>query len=243
MEAAGIPTALVDELFDQIERAVRPFEPFASYRELARRALSERIPIAHGWKTKRRTIALLGLPDSGRTLTAAKLARAYARAGRPVTALSIEPARDATRLGELTDRAGVALEIADSVETVQLARRRARDSELVVVDTPPLVDPVDGRRVKPLLRMLEELKPDETHLLVPATADAAVARAFVGSLLKHVKPTRILVTHTDARPHTGVPIGLAVAEKIPVSFVTEGDRPVGGIALAARDDLAKMVLA
>jgi flagellar biosynthesis GTPase FlhF len=243
MEAAGIPASLIDEIFAEIERTVRPFEPFTSYRELARRALTERIPVVHGWKTKRRTIALLGLADSGRTLTAAKLCQAYARAGRSVTALSLEPARDARRLGELTDRAGVALEIADSLETVRLAKRRARNSDLVVVDTPALGDPVDGRRVKPLLRMLEELRPDETHLLVPATADAAVARAFVGSLLRQLTPTRILVTHTDARPHTGVAVGLAVAENIPVSFVTEGDRPVGGVTLAGKDDLARMVLA
>lgn len=243
MEAAGIPVSIVDEIFAEIERVVRPFEPHTSYRELARRALAERIPVVHGWKTKRRTIALLGLADSGRTLTAAKLAQAYARAGRSVTALSLEPARDAGRLGDLTDRSGVALEIADSLESVRLAKRRARDSELLVVDTPPLGDPVDGRRVKPLLRMLDELKPDETHLLVPATADAAVARAFVGSLLRHMTPSRILITHTDARPHTGVAVGLSVAEKIPVSFVTEGDRAVGGITLAAKDDLARMVLA
>jgi flagellar biosynthesis GTPase FlhF len=243
MEAAGIPASIVDEIFAEIERTVRPFEPHTSYRELARRALAERIPVVHGWKTKRRTIALLGLADSGRTLTAAKLAQAYARAGRSVTALSLEPARDAGRLGELTDRSGVGLEVADSLESVRLAKRRARNSELVVVDTPPLGDPVDGRRVKPLLRMLEELKPDETHLLVPATADSAIARAFVGSLLRHVTPTRILITHTDARPHTGVAVGLSVAENIPVSFVTEGDRAVGGITLAARDDLARMVLA
>jgi flagellar biosynthesis GTPase FlhF len=243
MEAAGIPVSLVDDIFAEIERTVRPFEPHTPYRELARRALAERIPVVHGWKTKRRTIALLGLADSGRTLTAAKLAQAYARAGRSVTALSLEPAREAGRLGDLTDRTGVQLEVADSLEALQLARRRTRNSELVVVDTPALGDPVDGRRVKPLLRMLEELRPDETHLLVPATADAAVARAFVGSLLRHVTPTRILITHTDARPHTGVAVGLAVAENIPVSFVTEGDRAVGGITLAAKDDLARMVLA
>ena len=243
MEAAGIPGSIVDEIFEEIERVVRPWEPHTSYRELARRALTRRIPVVHGWKTKRRTIALLGLADSGRTLTAAKLVQSYARAGRTATALSLEPLRDASRLAELTDRGGIRLEIADSLEGIRLAKRRARDSELVVVDTPPLADPVDGRRVKPLLRMLDELKPDETHLLVPATADAAVARAFVGSLLRHMTPTRILVTHTDARPHTGVAVGLALAEKIPVSFVTEGDRAMSGITLAAKEDLARMVLA
>jgi flagellar biosynthesis GTPase FlhF len=243
MEAAGIPASIVDEIFEEIDRVVRPWEPHTSYRELVRRQLTDRIPVVHGWKSKRRTIALLGLADSGRTLTAAKLVQSYARAGRTATAISLEPARDAGRLAELTDRGGIQLEIADSIEGVKLAKRRARDSELVVVDTPPLGDPVDGRRVKPLLRMLEELKPDETHLLVPATADAAVARAFVGTLLRHMTPTRILVTHTDARPHTGVAVGLAVAEKIPVSFVTEGDRAVGGITLAAKEDLARMVLA
>jgi flagellar biosynthesis GTPase FlhF len=243
MEAAGIPSSLVDEIFEEIDRTVRPFAPFAPYRELARRALAERIPVVHGWKSQRRTIALLGLAASGRTLTAAKLCQAYARAGRSVTAISLQPAREAVRLGELTDRSGVDFEIADSIEALKLAKRRARTSELVVVDTPPIGDPVDGRKVKPLLRMLEELKPDETHLLVPATADAAVARAFVGSLLRHVTPTRILLTHTDARPHTGVAVGLAVAENIPVGFTTEGDRPVGGISLAAKDELARMVLA
>jgi flagellar biosynthesis GTPase FlhF len=243
MEAAGLALSLVDDILEEVERTLRPFAPLASVRELSRRELARRIDVAHGWKSKRRTIALVGLPDSGRTLTTAKLCQSYARAGRSVTALSLEPARKAVRLGELTERSGVGLEIADSPEAVRLAKRRLRGSEVVVVDTPSLTDPADGRRLGPLLRMLAELRPDETHLLVPATADAAVARAFVGSLTRHLTPTRLLVTHADARPHTGVPVGLSLTERIPVSFVAEGDRPAGGIALAEPMELARMVLA
>jgi flagellar biosynthesis GTPase FlhF len=243
MEAAGIPPSLIDEVLAEVDQVLRPFEPLTSYRELTRRALARRIVVAHGWRTKRRTLALIGLAGSGKTLTAAKLSQAYARAGRSVAALSLESARTATHLGDLTDRSGVELEIADSPQKVELARRKLRAAEVVVVDTPALTDPVDGRRIGPLLRMLDALKADETHLLLPATTDAAEARAFMASLLRHMTPSRLVVTHADARPHMGSIVGLSLTEKVPVSFVVEGDRPVGGIGLAEPDALARMVLA
>jgi flagellar biosynthesis GTPase FlhF len=243
LEAAGIPVSMVDEIVAEVELTLRPFEPLTSFRELARRALARRIDVAFGWRTKRRTIALIGLEGSGRTLTTAKLAHAYARAGRPVTALSLEPARDALHLSELTARAGVGLEIADSPEAIALAKRRMRDSEIVVVDTPPIADPVDGRRIKPMLRLLDALKPDETHLLIAAGADLTATRAFIGSLTRHIVPTRILITHADVRPHTGVGVGMSLAERVPVSFIGEGDRPAGGITIAEPVALARMVLA
>jgi flagellar biosynthesis GTPase FlhF len=242
MESAGIPLSIVDAVVAEVEDVLRPFEPHTSYRELARRALGRHIQVEHGWRSKRRTIALLGLEGSGKTLTTAKLAHAYARAGRSVTALSLEPARRAAELGELTEGAGVDLEIADSPEKVALTRKGLR-ADVVLVDTPSLIDPVDGRRLAPLLRMLEALKPDETLLLVPANLDGAEARAFMASLLRHTTPSRLVVTYADARVHTGVPVALSLTEKIPLSYVAEGDRPVGGVTLAEPDVLAKMVLA
>lgn len=243
LEAAGIPVSLVDDIVAEVEQALRPFAPTTSFRDLARSALARRIDVAYGWRSKRRTIAILGLAGSGRTLTTAKLCHAYARAGRSVTALSLEAPREALRLSELTMEAGVGLEIATSADELALAKKRMRKSEIVVVDTPAIADPVDGRRLAPLVRSLEVVKPDETHLLIPASADLTAARAFVGSLTRHVKPSRILITHADARPHTGVAVGISLAERVPISFIGDGDRSAGRIAVAEADVLARMVLA
>src|SRR5207248_2323428 len=143
MLAAALPVRLVGEILADVEQHLLPFEPGASRRSLTRRALASRIKTANGWRTKQRTVAVVGLAGSGRTLTAASLATAYAAAGRTVAA--------------------------------------------------------------------------------------------------HKLPTRIIVSHTDDQRPSGAAIGLALAHKIPVSFIGQSSR-VGRLQPADPDALARMVL-
>ena len=54
-------------------------------------------------------------------------------------------------------------------------------------------------------------------------------------------PTRIIVSHTDDQRPSGAAIGLALAHKIPVSFIGQSSR-VGRLQPADPDALARMVL-
>jgi flagellar biosynthesis GTPase FlhF len=238
---ALVPVRLAGEVLAEVERTLRPFEPGVPVRDLARRALAHRIPVASGWGSKRRTIALVGLRRSGRTLAAAGLCAAFVRDGRSVAAVSLEPARAALRLAELTSADDVDLQIADAPDLAARVRGVVRDADVVVADTPPLADPVDGNRLAATLELLGALKPDETHLVVPATMSVADARTLVESLARHRLPSRLIVTHADSATASGVPVGLALANRIPISFVGAGPA-LGALRPAAPEALARMVL-
>ena len=76
--AAGLPSAVVESLVRDARRAMQPFAQDSSPLGLLERALARQIKVEHGWRTKRRTIALVGAAGAGKTLTAAKLCHAYA---------------------------------------------------------------------------------------------------------------------------------------------------------------------
>lgn len=238
---AAVPVRLAGEVLAEVERTLRPFEPGVPVRELARRALAHRIPVASGWRSKRRTIALVGLRHSGRTLAAAGLCAAFVRDGRTVAAVSLEPARAAMRLAELTSADQVDFQIADAPDLAARVRGVVRDADVVVADTPPLADPIDGNRLAATLELLGALKPDETHLVVPATMSVDDARTLVDSLARHKLPARLIVTHADSAAASGAPVGLALTNHIPISFVGAGPA-LGALRPAAPEALARMVL-
>jgi len=243
LAAAGVPAEIADEVVDEVDYALRPFEPDTPFRELARRSLARRIQVAHGWKTPRRTIAVLGLPGSGRTLAAARLCAAYASAGRSVGAISLESARASIRLAELTQGLDVEVTFADNRDLVAKAKRTLADCDVVVVDTPPIANRFDGAALRRTAGLVEAARPGETHLLLPVGADPVSARRHVNTVSRAVRLSRLLLTHDDHGDANGVAVGLSLATRTPVSFVAFGDSPWTGLAPAEPDALARMVLA
>ncbi|MDX6554779.1 MAG: flagellar biosynthesis protein FlhF [Miltoncostaeaceae bacterium] len=240
MVSAGVPRRLADAIMEETASG-QPLEPAVSRLELARRALARRVRVSHGWRTPRRTIAIVGPPGSGRTLVVARLCNAYAEhGGTSVAALSLETGRQALRLGMLTEGADVALEVAPSPGLAAEARERLTAVSLVVADTPPL-DLGDPEGVAELARLLEALQPDETHLLVPAGSDLEAGRALLFGATQKLAITKLIVARADSAG-TGVPIGLSLVARIPVSYVSEGVRPDTGLRAAEPDELARMVL-
>jgi flagellar biosynthesis GTPase FlhF len=242
LASAGVPTPVAEDVLSEIAAHLRPFDQVEPLADQARRALARRIRVRHGWKTQRRTIALVGPQGGGRTLTAAKLCHAYASGtDLPVSALSMEGARKAMRLGTLTELVDVGLEIADDPHVVPLARRRLARSRVVVVDT-PAVEAGDPRSIGHVGALLDALRPDETHLVVPAALDAQAVRLLLLDLQARTKVDRLLVTRTDEDGAAGGVVGASLASKVPVSYVAGGRLPVSGLHPAEPDELARLVL-
>jgi flagellar biosynthesis protein FlhF len=239
---AGVPSSIVEAVLAEIATHLRPFDQVEPLAEQARRALVRRIKVKHGWQTKRRTIALVGPQGAGRTLTAAKLCHAYASGtDLTVAALSMEPARQAMRLGTLTDLVAVGLEIADDPQTVPLVRRRLAKSRLVVADT-PAVEAGDTRSIDRLGALLEALRPDETHLVVPASMTADATRLLLLDLRARTRVDRLLITHADEPGAGGGTVGASLAGRLPVSYVGDGRLPISGLHPAEPAELAALVL-
>jgi flagellar biosynthesis GTPase FlhF len=235
--AATVPVRMADAIVADVERTMLPFLPGGSPRDLARAALAERIKVARPGATKKRTIAVVGLADSGRAAATADLCAGFLRGGRAVAAVSLEPARDALELAELTAEDDIPFFIADVPEQAAQMRDVIGDAEILVADVPLVPEAIDGRRLAQTLMLLGALAPDETHLVLPATMQPAHAQTLVESLATHKLPTRLIVAAADDAGASGVPVGLSLTHKIPVSF-TSG----ASLMPAFADSLAELVL-
>ena len=230
--AATVPVRVADAVVSEVERTLLPFLHSGSPRDLARMALADRIKVARPGSHRKRTIAVLGLAGGGRTEAAADLCAGFVRGGRAVAAVSLEPARDALRFAELTAEDEIPFYIADAPEQAAQIHDVVGDAEILVADVP-----VDGRRVDWTLELLDALEADETHLVLPATLPAAEAQTLVEALCAHGVPTRMIVSGTGDAGATGVPVGLSLTHKIPVSFISGA-----ALAPAFADSLAELVL-
>jgi len=110
-----------------------------------------------------------------------------------------------------------------------------------VIDTPP-VSIGDPAGIAELAGLLAEAKPDETHLVVPASMDARAARALFDAVSAHIPIARILITGLDDAVTPGAVVGLSFAVKKPISYVAEGRRASAGLRPADGAELASMVL-
>jgi flagellar biosynthesis protein FlhF len=239
--AGGISPAMAQAIVTDAQRELAPFEPETPLRTLARRTLAQRLTVRHGGRARRRTIALVGPPGAGKTLTAAKLCNAYATSGRSVAAVSLEPARQAMRLVMFTDMVDVNLEIADAPKLIRHARERTADAAIVIADT-PAIEPGKRTSFTKLARLLAALQPDETHLLLPADWSVEDGRTLLDAARDTLPVNRMLITHADRPAPIGVAVGLSLAAKLPVSYVSESAFSTGGIRPAEPRQLARMVL-
>ena len=240
--AAGLPAAVVEALARDARRAMQPFAQSTSPLDLLERALARQIKVEHSWKTKRRTIALVGAAGAGKTLTAAKLCHAYATGSTlAVRTLSLEPPADAYRLGALTEHLDIGVRVAQTPDTAARAAARMSGESLIVVDTPP-VSATDPDGIAELAAMLEAVRPDETHLVVPAWADARATVALYEAITAHFPVTRITITRLDEVGSVAAAVGLSFTLKRPLAYVTDGRRAIGGLRPADAAELAGLAL-
>src|SRR5919204_3978845 len=134
---AGIGEGLAASILEDAVRNLVPFARLTPLREHVRTTLARRIDVRNGWRSRRRTLALVGPHGSGKTLTAAKLAHAYARAGMSIALLSLEPRR-APALIALTQGLDLDIRLADAPDEAAGAAVRLGDAQLVIVDTPAI---------------------------------------------------------------------------------------------------------
>jgi hypothetical protein len=129
------------------------------------------------------------------------------------------------RLAALTDGLPVDLRVAELPDDVPVALARTA-AELVVADTGPLGSGAD------LAGLLRAFKPDETHLVLPASSTAVEAAALLEAA-SELRVNRVLIAGDEA---PGGPVGAALAARKPISYVLRSCRlsPADPAALAAR---------
>jgi flagellar biosynthesis protein FlhF len=238
----GMPEAVVESLVSDAAKMLAPFDPEATPTELVRRMLARTMRVEHGWRTKSRTIALVGPAGSGKTLTVAKLAHAYAlHSPFTVRTVSLEPGEGADRLDAMTEGLDIERLSADTPDSAKASVRAPGPDGVIVIDTPP-VSAGDPDGIAALGRLLAAVRPDETHLVTPAGYDARSLLHLNAALDATCPVNRILISRIDEAPSAAVAVGISLHLKRPVSYLCDGRRPTDGLRPAEPVELASLVM-
>jgi len=238
LRRAGITPAFADELVAEATDHGLPFaddEHAAALRPLVVRALARRLAVAP--LRGPGAVAVVGSGGSGKTAVIARLATAYATAGRlPVAVIALRPKDGGAELARLLAPAGVPLSATDDVDGAGARIANLRRAALVLVDTPAL-PPRAGSERDALVADLNRLDLDEVHLALPAVLAGEVARDLLESA-RELGASRLAVTHADATARLGMALELAAEARTPVSYLAD----TATVRPAAAEDLAFALL-
>jgi signal recognition particle subunit SRP54 len=175
-------------------------------------------------------VALVGLQGSGKTTSAAKLARQVVKMGRRPILVAADPYRPAAAdqletLGRQLDlpfhRAPNGTTVLDIVKGgVEAARRQTRDT--VILDTAGRLS-VDEELMAEISAIEEAVHPVETLLVVDAMTGqeaVGVAQAFVAA----VPVTGLILTKIDGDARGGAALSISAVTGVPVKFLGTGEK-------------------
>ncbi len=192
-------------------------------------------------------LLLAGLQGSGKTTTAAKLAKHWAGRGKRVllTALDLQRPAAIDQLEVLATSIGVPVhldrETKDPVALAVAARRRAdrEGFDLLVADTAGRLH-VDDALMDEVARVHASLEPTETYLVLDGmTGQDAVqsAQVFTGRL----PVTGFVLTKMDGDTRGGAAISLRAVAGAPIRWLGVGEK-VDGLEAFHADRLASRIL-
>jgi len=175
-------------------------------------------------------VSLIGLQGSGKTTTAAKLARHVVRQGRRPMLVAADPYRPAAAdqlevLGRAIDvpvhRAPVGTTVVDIARgAIDAARRQTRDT--LILDTAGRLT-IDDALMAEIRDLDAAVDPVETLLVVDAMTGqeaVAVAQAFAAA----VPVTGLVLTKVDGDARGGAALSIAAVTGIGVKFLGSGEK-------------------
>ena len=215
-------------LGSEVSRALNPAQQVVL---IIQQELSEQLGNAEGLRLqgeKPRTILLVGLQGSGKTTTAAKLARKLKGNGERVWMIAADPYRPAAAdqlriLGESIDvetysRSGAgAIDI--SREGMELARKKG--ASVAIIDSAGRQQ-IDPELMDELAAMQREIAPSETLFVADAmTGQEAIhiAEGFSARLAL----TGMILTKLDGDARGGAAISMRSVTGLPIKFVGLGE--------------------
>jgi flagellar biosynthesis protein FlhF len=236
LHRAGLSERFAQDLLAEATDHGLPFaDAPTALRPLVARALARRIDVAplHGPGA----VAIVGAAGAGKTAVVARLATAYAQAGRlPVAVIALKSKDRGAELARLLAPAGVPLSATEDVDGAAARIANLRRGALVLVDTPAL-PPQAGTERDRLAADLRRMDLDEIHLTVPAVLHGDVARDLL-TAARDLGANRVAVTHADATARLGMALELAATARTPVSYLAD----TATVRPAAAEDLAFALL-
>jgi signal recognition particle subunit SRP54 len=175
-------------------------------------------------------IVLIGLQGSGKTTSAAKLARHLVHSGRRPLLVAADPYRPAAAdqlqtLGKALDvpvhRAPDGTKVVDIARgSLDAARKLVRDT--VILDTAGRLT-IDAELMKEIADLTKAVKPSETLLVVDAMTgqeSVNVAQAFAAA----VPVSGLILTKIDGDARGGAALSISAVTGLPVKFLGTGEK-------------------
>jgi len=194
-------------------------------------------------KNGTKIVALVGPTGVGKTTTIAKLAALYTMGRKAKVALvTIDTFRVGAveQLKTYSRIMGVPLEVASTAKELEKALSSHQDKDLILIDTVGR-SPRDQEMLEGLRTMLDSSYSIETHLCVAATTRERELRAIVESF-GVMQITRLLVTKLDESSSFGSIVNLQIDKKLPLSYLTRGQRVPEDIEPASGKKVAELIL-
>ena len=198
-------------------------------------------PVGPGGGRTARLVALIGPTGVGKTTTIAKLAaNLKLREGKRVGLITIDTYRIAAvdQLQTYANIIEVPLHVVLTEAELTEAVAALGEMDVVLIDTAGRSQN-DRPRLELLGRFLIAAQPDEVHLVVSATGNRACTENVIDRFLP-LGANRILVTKLDEAASIGTVLNLA--DRAPLSYVTNGQNVPEDMAPAAPKYLAQRIL-
>ncbi len=191
----------------------------------------------------RRLVALVGPTGVGKTTTIAKLAANFRlKQRRRVGLITVDTYRIAAveQLRTYADIIDLPMEVVSTAEEMRAAVDRMADVDLLLLDTAGR-SPKDEVRIQELKTLLAAAAPDEVQLVLSSTASAA-SLIQTAERFAVAGTTGLVLTKLDEASGLANLLPLLRACKLPLSYVTHGQRVPDDIAPADAQRLAQLVL-
>lgn len=193
------------------------------YEELVRLVGPTYVP-----ELKRHLILLMGLYGSGKTTTAAKLAKYYQDRGLSAALVCCDVTRPAayTQLETLAKQANVAFYGKEgersAVKIIKAAMEKFRDKQVVICDTSGR-NALDEQLITELKDVAEVFKPDEKVLVISADM-GQIAGKQAREFDKAVKISGVILTKMDGSGKGGGALSASSAANARVMFIGMGEK-------------------
>lgn len=192
---------------------------------------------------ERKLVALVGPTGVGKTTTIAKLAANFhLRQRQRVGLITVDTYRIAAvdQLRTYADIIDLPMEVVATPREMRAAVNRLADFDLVLMDTAGR-SPRDELRIQELKNLLAEARADEVHLVLSSVASTAGMKK-AAERFAEIGATSLVLTKLDEATGLGNLLPLLRSCRLPLSYVTHGQKVPDDIAAADPRKLARVVL-